>query len=77
MAEITVTAITGPNFINVVKCVRELSGLGLKDAKELVDAVSIGTPRTFQIQPSATTAAWYRHTLAHLRKIATIEVTDG
>jgi large subunit ribosomal protein L7/L12 len=28
----------GPNKINVIKAVRELTGLGLKEAKDLVDA---------------------------------------
>ena len=28
----------GPNKIAVIKCVRELTGLGLKEAKDLVDA---------------------------------------
>ena len=29
---------TGPNKINVIKAVRELTGLGLKEAKDIVDA---------------------------------------
>lgn len=29
----------GPNKINVIKVVRELTGLGLKEAKDLVDSV--------------------------------------
>ncbi len=29
----------GPNKINVIKAVRELTGLGLKEAKDLVDGV--------------------------------------
>ncbi|NLG53995.1 MAG: 50S ribosomal protein L7/L12 [Clostridiales bacterium] len=32
-----VLAEVGPNKINVIKVVRELTGLGLKEAKELVD----------------------------------------
>jgi len=32
----------GPNKINVIKVVRELTGLGLKEAKDLVD----GAPKT-------------------------------
>ena len=36
--EFTVTlAEIGPNKINVIKAVRELTGLGLKEAKDLVD----------------------------------------
>ncbi len=33
-----VLAEIGPNKINVIKAVRELTGLGLKEAKDLVDA---------------------------------------
>jgi large subunit ribosomal protein L7/L12 len=33
---------TGPNKVNVIKAVRELTGLGLKEAKDLVD----GAPKT-------------------------------
>jgi large subunit ribosomal protein L7/L12 len=29
---------TGPNKINVIKAVREVTGLGLKEAKDIVDA---------------------------------------
>ena len=37
--EFTVTlAEVGPNKINVIKAVRELTGLGLKEAKDLVEA---------------------------------------
>jgi len=36
-----VLAVIGPNKIPVIKVVRELTGLGLKEAKDLVD----GTPR--------------------------------
>ena len=37
--EFTVTlAEIGPNKINVIKAVRELTGLGLKEAKDLVEA---------------------------------------
>ncbi len=37
--EFTVTLTeVGPNKINVIKAVRELTGLGLKEAKELVDS---------------------------------------
>ncbi len=32
-----VLAETGPNKVNVIKAVRELTGLGLKEAKDLVD----------------------------------------
>ena len=32
----------GPNKVNVIKAVRELTGLGLKEAKDLVD----GAPKT-------------------------------
>jgi len=40
--EFTATlAVIGPNKIPVIKVVRELTGLGLKEAKDLVD----GTPR--------------------------------
>ena len=37
-----VLAEVGPNKINVIKVVRELTGLGLKEAKDLVD----GAPKT-------------------------------
>ena len=36
-----ILAVIGPNKIPVIKVVRELTGLGLKEAKDLVD----GTPR--------------------------------
>jgi len=40
----------GPNKINVIKVVREVTGLGLKDAKDLVDGapkeVKAGVPKT-------------------------------
>jgi large subunit ribosomal protein L7/L12 len=32
-----ILAETGPNKVNVIKAVRELTGLGLKEAKDLVD----------------------------------------
>jgi len=32
-----ILAETGPNKVNVIKVVRELTGLGLKEAKDLVD----------------------------------------
>lgn len=35
----------GPNKINVIKIVRELTGLGLKDAKDLVEATAQGPVR--------------------------------
>ena len=45
---ITLTEI-GPNKINVIKAVREITGLGLKEAKDLVDAapkaIREGVPR--------------------------------
>lgn len=37
-----VLAEVGPNKINVIKVVREITGLGLKEAKDLVD----GAPKT-------------------------------
>lgn len=37
-----ILAETGPNKVNVIKAVRELTGLGLKEAKDLVD----GAPKT-------------------------------
>lgn len=37
-----VLADAGPNKINVIKAVREITGLGLKEAKELVE----GAPKT-------------------------------
>ncbi|MBO5929333.1 MAG: 50S ribosomal protein L7/L12 [Clostridia bacterium] len=37
-----VLAEAGPNKINVIKVVREITGLGLKEAKEMVD----GAPKT-------------------------------
>ena len=37
-----VLAEAGPNKINVIKVVREITGLGLKEAKDLVD----GAPKT-------------------------------
>ena|SRR5436190_19904588 len=39
--DVVLTA-AGPNKINVIKVVRELTGLGLKEAKDLVD----GAPKT-------------------------------
>jgi large subunit ribosomal protein L7/L12 len=39
-----VLAEAGPNKIKVIKAVRELTGLGLKDAKEIVD----GAPKTIK-----------------------------
>jgi uncharacterized protein (TIGR02996 family) len=36
---------TGENKIGVIKAVREVSGIGLRDAKDLVDAVRPGAPR--------------------------------
>src|SRR5690349_701974 len=36
---ITITAV-GPNKISAIKIVREVTGLGLKDAKDLVESVS-------------------------------------
>ena len=32
----------GPDQISVIKVVREVTGLGLRDAKDLVDAVAAG-----------------------------------
>jgi uncharacterized protein (TIGR02996 family) len=40
---ITITAV-GPNKINAIKIVREVTGLGLKDAKDLVESVSATKP---------------------------------
>lgn len=39
-----VLAEAGPNKINVIKVVREITGLGLKEAKEMVD----GAPKTIK-----------------------------
>lgn len=39
-----VLAETGPNKINVIKVVREITGLGLKEAKDMVD----GAPKTIK-----------------------------
>ncbi len=39
-----VLAEVGPNKINVIKVVREITGLGLKEAKDLVD----GAPKTLK-----------------------------
>lgn len=39
-----VLAEAGPNKIKVIKAVREITGLGLKDAKEMVD----GAPKTIK-----------------------------
>ncbi|MFT8314809.1 MAG: 50S ribosomal protein L7/L12 [Clostridium sp.] len=39
-----VLAEAGPNKIKVIKVVREITGLGLKDAKEIVD----GAPKTIK-----------------------------
>ena len=39
-----VLAEAGPNKINVIKAVREITGLGLKEAKDLVD----GAPKTIK-----------------------------
>ena len=35
----------GPNKINVIKEVRTITGLGLKEAKDLVEAATPGTPK--------------------------------
>ncbi len=35
----------GPNKINVIKEVRTITGLGLKEAKDLVEAASPGAPK--------------------------------
>jgi large subunit ribosomal protein L7/L12 len=37
-------AVSGPNKINVIKVVREITGLGLKEAKDLVE----GAPKTLK-----------------------------
>ncbi len=39
-----VLAVTGDNKIKVIKAVREITGLGLKEAKEMVD----GAPKTIK-----------------------------
>jgi len=36
----------GPNKINVIKAVRELTGLGLKEAKDLVDSAPANVKKT-------------------------------
>jgi len=42
----------GPNKINAIKAVREITGLGLKDAKDLVD----GAPKDVKVGVSKTEA---------------------
>lgn len=39
----------GPNKVEVIRIVREATGLGLKEAKEAVDAVEIGNPYELHI----------------------------
>src|SRR5205809_365043 len=48
----------GENKVNVIKAVRELTGLGLKEAKDLVD----GAPKPVKDGASMTTAATYSST---------------
>src|SRR5438445_214683 len=38
-------SVHGNMYINAIKIVREVTGLGLKEAKDLVDAVNAGKPR--------------------------------
>ena len=40
---------TGANKVGVIKAVREITGLGLKEAKDLVD----GAPKTVKAMPKA------------------------
>lgn len=39
------------NKINVIKAIRECSGLGLKEAKDLADSVWSGTPISLAVEP--------------------------
>lgn len=39
----------GPNKVQVIKIVREATGLGLKEAKDIVDTVYMGTPFTMDV----------------------------
>ena len=63
-----VLASFGENKVNVIKAVRELTGLGLKEAKDLVD----GAPKAVKEKLSKTEAAEAR---ARLEEVgATVEV---
>src|SRR5262249_44201876 len=43
--QVTLTAVDGTKKIGIIKVVREITGLGLKEAKELVEAVEGGAPK--------------------------------
>ena len=59
---------TGPEKIKVIKVVREITGLGLKEAKDLVD----GAPKTVKENVSKDDAAQYE---AKLKEVgAVVEV---
>lgn len=45
---VTITGSAADKKIGVIKTVREITGLGLKEAKELVEAVEAGAPKTIK-----------------------------
>jgi len=63
-----VLAVTGENKIKVIKAVREITGLGLKEAKEMVD----GAPKTLKEGVSKEEAEEMKAKLAEVG--ATIEI---
>ena len=65
---ITITDV-GPNKIQAIKAVRNYTGLGLKEAKDVVDFASSGRPQTIEIQHN-------RNTLP-VEQITQIELIDN
>ena len=49
----------GASKLNVIKVVREITGLGLKEAKELVDGVATSGPKAIKEAVSKETAEGY------------------
>lgn len=64
----------GPNKVTVIKIVREATGLGLKEAKDAVDAVDFGIP--FEMQISSENADRIRDELLNIGAVITDNKPD-